>query len=220
MNAADVLAALKRLRVPQAEIAAAIGRERSVASKMLRGARKMQVDEMPALRALVTKYEAARGVQTPQLSAPPRVVHETGPAGGDAGPLRDYVPIEVLPTGLASGGGSPGDRTTELLPRRLVEDELHARPQDLRLLQLRGDSMAPSFQHGDHLLIDTRDRDPVQPGPFALRLGNGYVLKNVERVGASGRLRLFPSNPQYTPDEADPQDVAIIGRPVWYARRL
>jgi phage repressor protein C with HTH and peptisase S24 domain len=220
MNASDILAALQRLRVPHEEIAGAIGRDRSAATRMLRGARKMRADEIPALTDLVTRYEAAPGAPAQQPSASPSVVRETGPTGAGVVLLRDYVPIEVLPTDPASEGADLGDRATMLLPRRLVEDELHAQPYDLRLMQVRGDSMAPLFRHGDHLLIDTRDRNPVQPGPFALRIGGGYVLKNLERLSSSGRLRLFSTDPQYTPEQADLEDVTIIGRPVWYARRL
>jgi phage repressor protein C with HTH and peptisase S24 domain len=172
------------------------------------------------LTDLIARHEAARSALRPRPSASLNIVREISLAGDPTSPFGDYAPIEVLPTGPAATDADPGARAMRLLPRTLIEQELRARPDDLRLMEVRGDSMAPLFQHGDYLLIDTRDRDPVQPGPFALRRGDGYVLKNVERLGPSGRLRLFASNPQYTAEEADPQDMAIVGRPVWYARRL
>ena len=76
------------------------------------------------------------------------------------------------------------------------------------------------FLHGDQLLIDKRDTNPRQPGPFALWYEDGYVVKNVEIVRSTGKLRIFSNNPAYSPDEADPQEVRIMGRPVWFARRL
>lgn len=139
-----------------------------------------------------------------------------------ADPLRDYVPVEVLPThaGMGGGGTGDGDEETALLPRSLVTYELRALPADLLVINVRGDSMEPLFKHGDQLVIDRRDRNPRQPGPFALWYDDGYVVKNVEYVRKTGKLRIFSSNPAYSPDDADPEEVTIMGRPVWVARRL
>jgi phage repressor protein C with HTH and peptisase S24 domain len=78
--------------------------------------------------------------------------------------------------------------------------------------------MEPIFQHGDQIVIDKRDRNPVQPGPFALWDGDGYVVKNVEKHG--GRLRIFSSNSVYRDRDAAADEVEIMGRPVWFARRM
>lgn len=135
-------------------------------------------------------------------------------------PMEDYVPVEVLPTyaGMGGGGTGDGDRKTTLLPRSLVEDDLRSRADDLLVIDLRGDSMEPDFFNGDRVVINRRDVNPVQPGPFALWDGDGYVVKNVERK--RGSLRVFSSNPKYSDWESDGSDIQIMGRPVWVARRL
>lgn len=135
-------------------------------------------------------------------------------------PTLAYVAIEVLPTFAGMGGGGTGDADSRLamLPRQLVEDELRAKPSDLLMVDLRGNSMEPHFYHGDQVLIDKRDTNPVQPGPFALWDGDGYVVKNVERK--AGKYRIFSSNTIYSDVEVDPETIKIMGRPVWYARRL
>jgi phage repressor protein C with HTH and peptisase S24 domain len=76
------------------------------------------------------------------------------------------------------------------------------------------------LMHGDQLLIDRRDVNPRQPGAFALWYDDGYVVKNVEIIRRTGKLRIFSNNPAYSDDEADPSEVTIMGRPVWFARRL
>src|SRR3546814_18999489 len=79
-------------------------------------------------------------------------------------------------------------------------DDLRAKPADLLLIDVRGDSMMPDFLHGDQILVDKRDRDPRQPGPFALWDGEGYVVKLVERVPQrKGWYRIFSANNRYTP---------------------
>ena len=135
-------------------------------------------------------------------------------------PTEDYVAVEVLPTyaGMGGGGTGDGDRKTTLLPRSLIEDDLRARADDLLVIDLRGDSMEPDFFNGDRVVINRRDVNPVQPGPFALWDGDGYVVKNIER--RRGSLRIFSSNPKYSDWESDGSDIQIMGRPVWFARRL
>lgn len=81
--------------------------------------------------------------------------------------------------------------------------------------------MEPRFLHGDQILIDRRDRDPLQPGPFALWDGDGYVIKLVERVPRKrGWYRVFSVNDIYTAYEIEEDESGIMGRPVWFARRL
>jgi hypothetical protein len=145
----------------------------------------------------------------------------------DVDPMIDYVAVEVLPThaGLGGGGSGDADPETALMPRSLVSQELRAQPSDLLILNLRGDSMfnpqtGKGFMHGDQVVIDRRDTNPRQPGAFALWFDDGYVLKNVEIIRRTGKLRIFSNNPAYSDDEADPEEVTIMGRPVWLARRL
>lgn len=204
MDSEAIVAALKRLGVPHQEIADAIKRDRTAATKLLNGARRVQAAEIGPLVDLVRRYEADAGEVA------------------DVPALRSYVQVEVLPTyaGMGGGGSGDGDQALALLPRDLVEDDLRAKPSDLLLIHVRGNSMEPHFMHGDQLVIDKRDRSPVQPGPFALWDGDGYVVKNVELVSRRSRLRVFSSNPLYSPQEYEPDDVQIMGRPVWFARRL
>ena len=134
-----------------------------------------------------------------------------------------YVPVEILPTFAGMGGGGTGDadRQTALIPRALIVDLLRGKPTDFILLDVRGDSMEPDFHHGDQILIDRRDTSPAQPGPFALWDGEWgeYVVKNVER-SRSGEVRIFSTNPKYQSEMVETQSTRIIGRPVWFGRRL
>lgn len=135
----------------------------------------------------------------------------------------DYLPVEVLPSfaGMGGGGNGDGDHGEALIPRALIEDELRAKPTDLLLIEARGQSMEPDFLHGDQILIDRRDCNPIQPGSFALWDGDGYVVKLVERVPREpGKLRIFSANNRYSAYEVDAEQVRIMGRPVWFGRRL
>lgn len=135
----------------------------------------------------------------------------------------DYLAVEVMPSygGMGGGGSGEGDPGQALIPRSLIEDELRAKPSDLLLIEARGESMAPDFLHGDQILIDKRDKNPVQPGAFALWDGDGYVVKLVERIPRErGRYRIFSVNGRFSSYDVDEEEITIMGRPVWFGRRL
>lgn len=136
---------------------------------------------------------------------------------------QEYVPVQILPSyaGMGGGGTGEGDIETGLVSRQLIEDEFRGRAENFQLINVRGDSMDPLFQHGDQLLIDKRDRNPIQPGPFALFDGDAYVVKLVERSPTKrGWYRIFSANARYSESEVEETETTIMGRPVWFARRL
>lgn len=135
----------------------------------------------------------------------------------------EYLPVDVLPSyaGMGGGGTGEGDLAKALISRRMIEDELRAKPSDLLLIEARGESMQPDFMHGDQILIDKRDCNPVQPGAFALWDGDGYVVKLVERIPREqGRYRIFSANGRFSSYDVDAEEIRIMGRPVWFGRRL
>lgn len=134
-----------------------------------------------------------------------------------------YVPVDIMPTYAGMGGGGTGEGEIEraLVPRYLIESVFRGRPSDFVIIRTRGDSMYPDFNHDDEILVDKRDRNPVQPGPFAVwdAEDEAYVVKNIEKVDG-GQFRIFSTNEKYTPRIISREETKIIGRPVWYGRRL
>ncbi|WOF43798.1 hypothetical protein KNJ79_02200 [Sphingopyxis indica] len=141
----------------------------------------------------------------------------------DGDPQIDYVQVEVLPTYAGMGGGGTGEGEPEmaLVPRYLIKNVFRGDPSDFVLIRVRGNSMEPVFRHDDELLVDKRDKSPTQPGPFALwdAEWGEYLVKNVERL-PGGRVRIFPSNAEFSANEVTHEETRILGRPVWFGRRL
>lgn len=209
-EAVEVLKRLDALELTQRELAGALSLAENKVSKVRAGERRLSAGEYRIATEWLNEIEARGGyVEVPDLP--------------EVDPAQDYLPVEVLPSyaGLGGGGNGEGDASTALVPRRLVEDELRAKPQDLLLIEARGESMQPDFLHGDQILIDRRDTNPVQPGTFALWDGDGYVVKLVERIPRqSGRYRIFSANERFSAYEVDAEEITIMGRPVWFGRRL
>jgi phage repressor protein C with HTH and peptisase S24 domain len=136
----------------------------------------------------------------------------------------DVVHIELLPTFAGAGGGGTGDgdHATVVFARSLIEFELRAHPTDVLAVQIEGDSMEPDFRSGDQVLVDKRRKSVTQPGAFCLWDGDGYVIKLLERIYDSEppKVRVISRNQIYSPAERLVDEVKIMGRVVWFGRRV
>jgi hypothetical protein len=209
-EAARIFERIDDLGIKQRELAAVLGIEENKVSKVRSGERQFKAGEVLKANEWLDGIDAKGGF---------RVIPDVLPVDPD----RDYLPVEVLPTfaGMGGGGTGDGDREIALVPRALIVDILRGQPADFLLINVRGDSMEPDFRHGDQILVDCRDKSPAQPGPFALWDGEWgeYVVKNVERL-RNGEVRIFSSNAKYSAEGAPVEQTRIIGRPVWFGRRL
>jgi phage repressor protein C with HTH and peptisase S24 domain len=82
--------------------------------------------------------------------------------------------------------------------------------------------MMPDFMSGDQMLVNTAKRSIAQPGAFCLWDGDGYVVKYIEKVAGSDppKVRVMSGNPRYTPSERMVDEIEIMGRVVWFGRRI
>ena len=101
--------------------------------------------------------------------------------------------------------------------------DLGARPSDLLLVNVAGDSMAPTLQPGATIMLDTSAKH-AGPGIYVLRIGDQELCKRLEPM-PRGKIRVVSDNPSYATYEIDlataPEgDFAILGRVVWSATVL
>lgn len=106
--------------------------------------------------------------------------------------------------------------------RRYIVDELRLDPQGLAIVEVQGDSMEPTLKTGDRVLIDHSDRNPARPGVYAIWDSNATVVKRIERIPASDppQLVLISDNKNHNQYTVLADLVNIIGRVVWFGRRL
>ena len=103
----------------------------------------------------------------------------------------------------------------------MIRHEFRARAGDLRVITIDSDSMEPELSSGDRIMVDTTQRVPVPPGIFVIWDGMGIVAKRIEHILSSdpAKLRIMSVNPDYETYERDAEEVNVIGRVVWSARR-
>ena len=140
---------------------------------------------------------------------------------------RGFSAIAEIDVRASAGPGAYHDGLEEasetwLLPDPVIRHEFRARAADLRMIKIDGDSMEPLLSSGDRILLDTSQRIPVPPGIFVVWDGMGLVAKRVEHIPHSEppRVIIKSVNPEYQTYERDAEEVNIIGRVVWAARRL
>jgi phage repressor protein C with HTH and peptisase S24 domain len=95
-------------------------------------------------------------------------------------------------------------------------------PAKLSIVRVEGDSMAPTLNSGDDILVDLGDSaERLRDGIYVLRIDDAVVVKRLA-LNPTGRLATVQSdNPAY-PDWPDCSlgDVKPIGRVIWAGRRL
>lgn len=144
--------------------------------------------------------------------------------GGPQAPAMPAV-VQVRRLDIAASAGPGGlvedDRLAggEMFDPRLLAS-LGVREEQAAVLRAQGESMAPTIQHGDHMLIDERDRRiGTRAGIFVIRVDGALMVKRLARRGTEIAITSdnpdFPAFPPMAPDQ-----VEIMGRVVWLSRAL
>lgn len=147
-------------------------------------------------------------------------------ANTDGGPLEGFSKIPEIDVRASAGPGAllEGFEETKdvwYFPDAMIRHEFRAQAESLRIITIDGDSMEPVLSSGDRIMVDTSQRVPVPPGIFVIWDGMGIVAKRIEHILSSdpAKLRIMSVNPDYETYERDAEEVHVIGRVVWSARR-
>lgn len=94
-------------------------------------------------------------------------------------------------------------------------------PDHLAVLKVDGDSMTPTLNHGDDILLDTRVEQARRDGIYVLRNDGVLLVKRVSVNPATGLITVKSDNPLYETWENCPTDrIDLIGRVIWVGRKL
>ena len=202
----------------QSEAANDLGLSHSYMSMLLKGQR----EPSPLLVKLI---EAKIGVSAEWLRTgegnmilPTGVVEEQSIYKVDD---KDFVTVPQVRGEISAGGGLEPDNTVEMrVAFRRDWIARHGDASKMSLIRVYGDSMEPSLESGDLVLVD-RGRNYVDAagGIYAVALDNEIMIKRIQ-VGPEKRIRIISDNEKYETIEADPEDITINGKVVWYGREL
>ncbi|GGB60294.1 S24 family peptidase [Blastomonas aquatica] len=133
--------------------------------------------------------------------------------------------IPRLPVGASAGAGALPDDEAPLA--EIAFDEawlrrLGAGSDAVTMIKVEGDSMAPTLNDGDDILVAMPSDGPARrrDGIHVLRMDDALIVKRLA-FRPDGRLSVTSDNALYPsyPDVA-PGSVSIVGRVIWAGRRV
>jgi phage repressor protein C with HTH and peptisase S24 domain len=98
-----------------------------------------------------------------------------------------------------------------------VKRRLSTESRDLLLIEVVGDSMAPTVEDSDLILADLAEPRFKQDGIYLLRHDSGLSVKRIQRR-PDGKLLVRSDNPKY--EAMVVSTVSIIGRVIWIGGRV
>jgi phage repressor protein C with HTH and peptisase S24 domain len=106
--------------------------------------------------------------------------------------------------------------------RKLLSQICNSSPNDLTIVTVEGDSMAPTLGHGDHIMVDTSaSATRVHDGVFVIRNEDTLLVKRLTIHPSGTSLTVSSDNPAYPslPD-CSPADIQVVGKVVWAGRKI
>jgi hypothetical protein len=134
--------------------------------------------------------------------------------------------IDRHPVTVSAG---PGAIVTEELGKpcfafdeRWLKALTSSAPANLSIVRVEGDSMAPTLNAGDDILVDLRDAaERLRDGIYVLRIDDALVVKRLALNPLGRRVTVQSDNPAYSdwPD-CRLDEINCIGRVIWSGRRI
>jgi phage repressor protein C with HTH and peptisase S24 domain len=93
---------------------------------------------------------------------------------------------------------------------------------DLSIVRVEGDSMSPTLNDGDDILVDLGDAaERLRDGIYVLRIDDALVVKRLALNPMGRRVTVQSDNPAY-PDWPDCSldEINCIGRVIWSGRKV
>ena len=106
--------------------------------------------------------------------------------------------------------------------RRWLKALTGASAEHLSIIRVEGDSMAPTLNDGDDILLDRRDAgEPLRDGIYVLRVDERLLVKRLAVHPMGRHVTVQSDNPAY-PDWPDCSidEVTCIGRVIWAGRKV
>jgi len=136
--------------------------------------------------------------------------------------IEGAIEVPRLDVGASAGPGGLVEGEARRRPGGFSPDlrrVLGVRPEAASMIRVRGDSMAPTLEDGDEILVD-RDRRRVEArgGVFVIRLGGELMVKRLRP--AVGGVELISDNPEWETRLVPAATLDVIGRVAWLGRAI
>jgi len=102
-------------------------------------------------------------------------------------------------------------------PPNFVSEQLHTSAAQLLVLDVDGDSMAPTLISGERVIVDTGHKSPSPDGLYAIRDAfESIVVRRLQllRLAKPTRVKIISDNPNHAIEEVPLSELEIVGKAV------
>jgi phage repressor protein C with HTH and peptisase S24 domain len=146
--------------------------------------------------------------------------------GGPADAGGALLAIERAPVRASAGPGAvvtaEAGRPYMGFDERWLRALTASPPDKLSIVRVEGDSMAPTLNPGDDILVDLGNcGERLSDGIYVLRTDDVLVVKRIALHPFNRRVTVHSDNPAY-PDWPDcgVEDINCVGRVIWAGRKV
>lgn len=140
--------------------------------------------------------------------------------------IYDYVLVPQHNVQASAGGGSIINDESVVdhlaFKREWITQSLGCQPDKICVIQVRGDSMTPTINDADLLLLDLRLVSQKSEGVYVIQLQDSLLVKRL-RFKINGAVEVISDNARYSTETLTAKEAAqltVLGRVVWHGRKF
>lgn len=129
----------------------------------------------------------------------------------------DFAEIEIL-SATASCGNGIECMMNEVTGKHLISmnafrEITYGKPENIKILPIRGDSMQPTINNNDYVWVDMSVKSPTGDGLYLLCIRSELFVKRIRFDFIHNRATILSDNSMYPPLETDdPDGIKVLGK--------
>jgi phage repressor protein C with HTH and peptisase S24 domain len=136
-----------------------------------------------------------------------------------------YIEIPAYDVKFAAGHGSLVEEENikhyASFRKEWIKQVTNAGKDKLCIVYAEGDSMEPTLENGDAVLLDTTQTTLTKEGIYAIQFDGHGMIKRLQFNPVTKAIKIISDNPKYESFEAKGKEpFKIIGRAIWAGGKL
>lgn len=151
------------------------------------------------------------------------------PPAPDVLPRHDPAPdgaelIPVYDVAASAGFGAIVDAEDHIanlaFSSQYLREMTNAKGDQLAAIRITGDSMSPTLQTEDTVVIDLTKTNLDYDGLFVVRSGENLLIKRISRGTRRSTVMVVSDNAHYPNVESERTELDVVGKVIWYGRQI
>jgi len=103
---------------------------------------------------------------------------------------------------------------------KYLREMTSAKGRQLAAIRVKGDSMTPTIQDDDMVVIDMTKTNLDFDGLFVIRVGEALQIKRIGRGCRRTSVMVIADNSLYPPVDTERTEIDVVGKVIWYGRKV